>query len=439
MLRVGETLLLSLGFAPVELEGITVTREPGTLLASEDVTSSQRFSEEVVDGLPSNGRNFLDLTLLVPGVSMSQGPDGDELNVSGQRGIFNNFIVDGADFNNAFFGEQRGGQRPAFTFNQDAIGEMVVVNQGATAEFGRPAGGFVNVVTRSGTNDFSGTAHSYGQWDGISAAYPEARGGGKPEFGRSQFGFTLGGLIARDRAFFFLAYDQQGATERKQQRRGVHSEANLRKLKSFLRSRWPGLFDYEFGPIERTDDARALIAKLDVNAGERHQASFKYNYTWSEQVNGTFDIDSWGLSSNGVERDYSHAVNGSLRSLLGNTVSNEFRFQWAGEHRPPGTTGRSSPAPGVPGRPSSSGSEDARSQTSEWTSPTASASVCPTSCPSIPDTTAEFNWSTTSRTSPARTSSRRGSSTIGHPWSNSLSGLRTAATSSIRSMASWDL
>ncbi len=260
VLRVGETLMLSLGLAPVELEGITVTREPGTLLDTEDVTSSQRFSEEVVEGLPSNGRNFLDLTLLTPGVSISQGPDGDELNVSGQRGIFNNFIVDGADFNNAFFGEQRGGQRPAFTFNQDAIEEIVVVNQGATAEFGRSAGGFVNVVTRAGTNDFSGSAHSYGQWDGISAAYSEARGGGKPEFGRGQFGFTLGGPIMRDRAFFFLAYDQQSATETKQQRRAVHSEANLCELGSFLRSRWPGLFDDEFGPIERTDDARALIA-----------------------------------------------------------------------------------------------------------------------------------------------------------------------------------
>ena len=111
VLRVGETLMLSLGLAPVELEGITVTREPGTLLATEDVTSSQRFSEEVVGGLPSNGRNFLDFTLLTPGVSISQGPDGDELNVSGQRGIFNNFIVDGADFNNAFLWGAEG--RPA--------------------------------------------------------------------------------------------------------------------------------------------------------------------------------------------------------------------------------------------------------------------------------------------------------------------------------------
>ena len=351
VLRVGATLPLALVLGPVELEGITVTRAPGTVLDAEDVTSSQRFAEAVVDGLPSNGRNFLDFTLLTPGVSISQGPDGDELNVSGQRGIFNNFIVDGADFNNAFFGEQRGGQRPAFTFNQDAIEEIVVVNQGATAEFGRSAGGFVNVVTRSGTNDFSGTAHLYGQWDGIAAAYPAARGGGKPEFGRGQFGFTLGGPVVRDRAFFFLAYDHQGATETKQRQRRVRSEENLEQLGSFLRARWPGLFDDEFGPIERTDDARALIAKLDLTAGERHQASFKYNHTWSEQVNGTFDVDSWGRSANGIERDYSHAINASLRSLLGNTLSNEFRFQWADEQRPRWYAGPLVPGAALPGPP----------------------------------------------------------------------------------------
>ena len=155
----------------------------------------------------------------------------------------------------------------------------------------------------------------------------------------------------RDRAFFFVAYDQQSATETKQQRRVVADDANLRRLDAFLKSRWPGLFDAEFGPIERTDDARALIAKLDVSAGERHQASFKYNHTWSEQVNGTFDVDSWGLSSNGIERDHSHAVNASLRSLLGNTVSNEFRFQWAGEDRPRWYGGPLMPGARPPGQP----------------------------------------------------------------------------------------
>jgi len=299
VLRVGEELNLALRFTAVELEGITVQGDRELLVHPEDVTSSTRLSEEVVDGIPNNGRNYLDFALLTPGVAISQGPDGDELNISGQRGIFNNFIVDGADFNNPFFGEQRGGQRPAFTFSQDAIEEVVVVNQGASAEFGRSAGGFVNVITKSGTNELTGSAHYFGQWDGISAAYPVASQAGEPDFMRNQFGFTLGGPIARDRAFFFVAYDQQEATETKQMHRVVENPANLAKLKDFLTSRWPGLFEDEFGPIPRTDDARALLTKADFHLDSRNQVSFKYNYNWSEQLNGTFDVDSWGQA--GVE------------------------------------------------------------------------------------------------------------------------------------------
>ncbi len=333
VLRLGEELTLTLRFSAVELEGITVEGHREHLVHPEDVTSSTRLSEEVVNGLPNNGRNYLDFALLTPGVAISQGPDGDELNISGQRGIFNNFIVDGADFNNPFFGEQRGGQRPAFTFSQDAIEEVVVVNQGAAAEFGRSSGGFVNVITKSGTNELTGSAHYFGQWDGVSAAYPAAVQAGKPDFLRSQFGFTLGGPIARDRAFFFVAYDQQAATETKQARRLVENPANLAKLRDFLTMQWPGLFDDEFGPISRTDDARALLVKTDVHLDGRNQLSFKYSYNWSEQLNGTFDVDSWGLSANGIETDEAHAFNASWRSLLSSTLSHELRLQWAREDR----------------------------------------------------------------------------------------------------------
>ena len=343
-LRVGETVNLNLQLRPIELEGLVVEADRQPLVDAEDVTKSQRLSEEVVDALPNNGRNYLDYTLLTPGVQIGQGPDGDELNISGQRGIFNNVIVDGADFNNPFFGEQRGGQRPAFTFNQDAVQEMVVVGQGAPAEFGRSAGGFVNVITKSGTNQFEGSAHYFGQFDALSSEFPAARGGGKPEFDRHQFGFTLGGPIARDRAFFFLAYDQQNGEETKQFTRNVVNAGELEKLDDFLQAQWPGLFESEFGPVSRTDDNRAVIAKLDLNLGADHRASLKYNHTFSEQVNGTFDVDSWGLSANGIEKDFSNAVNGALNSQLSNTLSNEFRFQWAREDRP-----RTYEGPLVPG------------------------------------------------------------------------------------------
>ena len=112
ILRVGEVLHFHLDLRIVAAETVTVFGELPAPIETTDFTRSQRLREEVVDSVPSNGRNFVDLTLLTPGASVSQGPDGDELNINGQRGIFNNFIVDGADFNNPFFGEQRGGQRP---------------------------------------------------------------------------------------------------------------------------------------------------------------------------------------------------------------------------------------------------------------------------------------------------------------------------------------
>ncbi len=350
-LRVGETVDLDVQLRVVAAETVNVVSSLPSPVDTTDVTSAQRVLEDVVDALPSDGRNFVNLTLLTPGASISQGPDGDELNIAGQRGIFNNFIVDGADFNNPFFGEQRGGQRPAFTFNQDAIEEVVVVNQGATAEFGRSAGGFVNVITKSGTNAFAGSAHYFGQWDEIAAPFPDARGGGRPDFFRNQAGLTWGGPLVRDRAFFFLAYDLQEAAETKQTTRNVRNPDNLLQLERFLHMRWPGLFDDEFGPIERTDDARSLLAKLDLNLDGRHQASLKYNYTWAEQVNGTFDVDAWGASANGIEGDRSNAVNGSLRSLLTNALSNELRVQWAREDRPRWYQGPLVPDGRLPGPP----------------------------------------------------------------------------------------
>ena len=130
VLRVGGTLDLKGKPRIMTTETITVVSDLPSTIDTGNVTSSQRMRGDIVYGLPSDGRNFLNMTLLTPGVSISQGPDGDELNIGGQRGIFNNFIVSGADFNNPFYGEQRGGQRLAFTFDQDAIEELVVVNQG---------------------------------------------------------------------------------------------------------------------------------------------------------------------------------------------------------------------------------------------------------------------------------------------------------------------
>ncbi|HEX4601296.1 MAG TPA: TonB-dependent receptor [Gemmatimonadales bacterium] len=343
-LSVGQTVDLRLPLAAITLQAVTVEAAPAVVEVTK-TDASTPMGTQVVSGLPNNGRNFLNLTLLTPNVAIVQGPDGDELTVAGQRGIHNNVSVDGADFNNPFFGEQRGGQRPAFTFNLDAVQELVVTAGGANAEFGRSSGGFVNVITKSGTNELKGTLHYYGKFDALSGTPQHTFANGSvesfnPDFRQHQFGFTLGGPIQRDRAFFFFAYDQQIYNDVKQKTRP--RSAAFDSLQSFLAARYPVLAG-DFGPIARTNDARAALAKFDFRLSDRHRLSLKYNYTWSEQKNGTFDVDTWGASANGLEQDHSNAVNGSLESFLSSQTSNEFRFQFSREDRPRPYSGPNNP------------------------------------------------------------------------------------------------
>jgi hypothetical protein len=354
VLRLGETLDLPFSLKPqaVQLQEITVSAgEPAVDATTSE--SSTRLGVEAVEGLPNNGRNIFNFTTLTPNVAIVQGPDGDEISIGGQKGIHNNVSVDGADFNNPFFGEQRGGQRPAFTFNLDAVQDFVVVADGANAEFGRSSGGFINVITKSGTNEFHGSAHYFGKYDQLSADFSHSSPGGvsgfTPDFAQHQFGATLGGPLVRDKAFFFLAYDQQEYNETKQtDRLGQIDPAlqNFVNTATFGGTAPPLAGD--FGPISRTNDANALLGKLDFRLSQKHSASLKYNYTRSSQQNGTFDVDFWGRSANGLENDHSHAVNGSLTSLFSSSLSNEFRFQWAREDRPRPYEGPINPATGRP-------------------------------------------------------------------------------------------
>ncbi|MEO6487020.1 MAG: carboxypeptidase regulatory-like domain-containing protein [Thermoanaerobaculia bacterium] len=344
-LSVGQTLTADVGLSQAGVaESIVVTAE-APLIETQRTEGSTRIDQKSVEGLPNNGRNFLDYTKLTPGVTIVQGPDGDELSINGQKGISNNVSVDGADFNNPFFGEQRGGQRPAFTFNLDAVKEMVVIADGANAEFGRSQSGFVNVITKSGTNETHGTAHLVFKNDSLSSNPQNPDGSESPKFDSNQVqaGATLGGPAIRDRIFYFAALDFQDASSTKQTdpaRIEPRVVAALASLGS----------PNENGPIERTNDARVFLGKVDWSISSKNLATVRYNYTYSEQVNGTFDVDSWGRSANAAEKGDSSALTGSLISTVTNDLLNEFRFQTAKENRPreyngPNVTGQSRPLP----------------------------------------------------------------------------------------------
>ena len=344
VVRVGQVVEVpfALKRSATELTAVRVSERSTTPVDATKTEATTTLSERVIAGIPNNGRNYLALTLVTPNVAVTQGPDGDVLSVAGQRGIFNNVSVDGADFNNPFFGEQRGGQRPAFTFNLDAVQELVVTSQGANAEFGRSAGGFVNVITKSGTNRLGGTVHFFGKNGALSS---DLEGNGTrltPDFSQNQFGFTLGGPIIRDKVFFFTAYDQQSFSETKQRNRPTSPAFTA--LTNYLQTAFGGALANDFGSIDRSNDAQVFLAKIDWRLSDRNLLSFKYNFTNNQQTNGTFDVDTWGRSANAVEKGSSNAFSGQLTSQLTNTVANEFRFQIAREDRP-----RDYDAPTLPG------------------------------------------------------------------------------------------
>ena len=143
--------------------------------------------------------------------------------------------------------------------------------------------------------------------------------------------------------FYFGAFDYQKGKTTKQTSAG---RIEQRVVDAFAALGSPN----ENGSIEHTNDARVILLKLDWNASAKHLANLRYNYTWSQQVNGTFDVDSWGRSANAIEKDSSNAIVGGLTSTLHSALLNEFRFQFAKENRPrpyngPLITGQSRPLP----------------------------------------------------------------------------------------------
>src|SRR6266542_14673 len=203
-LTVGQALNLPVAMKISQVEErVTITATP--TIDTLKTESSSTLNEAAVNTTPILGRKFEDLLTLTPGVSVVQGPDGDEINFAGQRGIFNNVSLYGGDYNNGVFGEQLGGQRAAIDITLEAVKEFQVVATGASAEFGRTAGGVINVITKSGTNDVHGSLFYFQRLEALTANTSD----GKPltDFHREQFGGTIGGPIKKDKAFYFFAFE----------------------------------------------------------------------------------------------------------------------------------------------------------------------------------------------------------------------------------------
>ena len=206
LLTVGDTAQINvkLQAGPVA-QVVDVNAEETEDLTHRNATdNSTVLSNEAVENLPTRGRNFTDFALLTPGIS--QEIDRFGLVVNGQRSGNSNISIDGVDFNDPLQNGQRGGPVAAYFFPQVAVREFQVVRTGAMASVGRTNAGFLNVVTKSGTNRLHGEAlyTNRNPW----LTWPDALNDPEATNNQNQLAFGIGGPIVKDKLFFYAGVEK---------------------------------------------------------------------------------------------------------------------------------------------------------------------------------------------------------------------------------------
>jgi hypothetical protein len=344
-------LNLTLSSAAIEIEALIVTGEEAQIDVSEGGVR-QLVTQEQIEDLPSLGRDFTDFINLSGLVAPDPGETtGGQFSIGGQRPSQTSIRIDGADANNAFFGENRGGSRLPFTFSLESIREFQIITNGFDVEYGRYNGGIINAVTRSGTNQFEGTVHAHFRGDYLTSS-PFIEDDSDPEittdYAVQQFGGRISGPIARDKAFFMLSVDAQRRREPQlplTQSRFAPGGAEENPIIFDEITRYFGIIENDYGianpstgyqQFNTTADQLALLGRVDWNLSDNHRLTARYNYQNFQndnEWNGNFDFD-YGLSRAELLEVLSHSFVAELQSVLSPTTFNVLRFQFASENRP---------------------------------------------------------------------------------------------------------
>jgi Carboxypeptidase regulatory-like domain/TonB-dependent Receptor Plug Domain/TonB dependent receptor len=332
-LAVGQALALDVQLSvQAAQESVTVTSEVG-LVETGKLDFSNLVTQTQVENLPLNGRRWDNLVLLTPGVSEDGGFGG--VSFRGISSLYNNNQVDGADNNQAFFSEARGRTRLPYGYSLDAIKEFNVSTAGYSAEYGRAAGGVVNAVTKSGTNEFHGDGFYFVRDKALLAEDPIAkqRVQPKPDERRQQFGGSFGGPLIHDKLFFFANYDQQKhnfpaiispfspasyATEV-----ANCSDPNCPAVISALNA-----LTNTTNP--RNGDNYIGLGKIDYQLNGNNRISGVFNILRWNSPNGIFTSPVLTTTSlgNGTDQVQNEFATVTWNSILRQTLVNEVRFQY---------------------------------------------------------------------------------------------------------------
>lgn len=205
---VGASVTLDITMPPkTQMQSVEVVATTGEVVDTSTSGITQLINSKDVENLPFPGRDYRDLAQLTPTVQVVPGLRGG-LRMGGQQSDYSGLSIDGADNFNNYFGENFGSlETKNLTVPLEAVQEFQVVTNGFAPEFGRATGGLLNVVTKSGTNEFHGEAHEYYRAGSLTAN--DALGNPSNINKQNQFGASGGFPIHKDRQFLFLSTDIQ--------------------------------------------------------------------------------------------------------------------------------------------------------------------------------------------------------------------------------------
>src|SRR2546428_3374349 len=212
-LAVGQELVIDVTLSPGDIASQVNVLAEATTVNTTSAAMSGLVNDKQIRDLPLNGRSFQQLALLQTGVTPALAAGSDvvggrtpKISVNGARPEQNNFLLDGTDINNVY--NKTPGSVGGVLLGVDAVLEFQVLTNAYSAEFGRSAGGVINAVTRSGTNNFHGSLFEFHRNSALDARnFFDPADKEIPAFKRNQFGGAIGGPIRKDKTFFFAAYE----------------------------------------------------------------------------------------------------------------------------------------------------------------------------------------------------------------------------------------
>ena len=366
-LPVGRTIRLTIVLSSISIaETVDVSAQPSGLDATE-TSASTIIDNERIEELPVRSRNYLEFVLLAPGV-VSTGRAGSVTGASGLsdsgfsfaglRPRSNTLTIDGLDNNDEYSGSSR------TELSLESVKEFDVVNHGWSAENGGGSGGAINVLTKSGTNVIHGDAFLFGQSGSFdSRPFPESVPGRKPFLARYRGGAAAGGPIVPDRTFYYTAAEQEETRGEAASDIDQQTIAIINDALSSLPPSGPGALRLTAGLFPTGMSETELSAKISHQATARDSLVARIAATQNRERGDAFN--SGGLvdfSSRGTSSTRDLAATASWMAIIGETMTNELRGQFAARHvslRTSDQTGSGILIPGVVefGRPYTGNSE----------------------------------------------------------------------------------